>query len=64
MRDLNIVEDAAIPLELARIAARLPATPSAGAALRKCLGDPPKHGTITLKFGDGKLYRVVKEESF
>lgn len=51
-------------MEIASLAARLDTTPTAGDALRKCLKDPPAHGTITLKFGEGKLYRVLREESF
>lgn len=64
--ELRVVdsETQARAMEIASIAARLDTTPNAGDALRACLKSPPKHGTITLKFGEGKLYRVLREESF
>ena len=60
----NVSEITAGAHEIATLAARLSTTPTAGDALRNCLKDPPAFGRLTLCFDHGKLYRVLREESF
>ena len=58
-----IVDPSKKLLEIATLAAKLDATERAGQRLKECLAAPPEYGKITLCFQNGKLFRVVKEES-